>query len=335
MLRTRSVTKEPDRVFALAGVYKQLGIPFPAIKYEMPIGDLYWNFTRQVMAWVGNLEILTELGGIRRLEMEDVPSWVPDWGVRFERVVSKENWLAAEHSKPDFRFAGEGSGRCGSEIVTKGFVIDKIVKTDVDVSNLKNGDRGMKVQDWESGREIKVFSRWIEMAKQMRIHESSSPSDTKDSQLEDTERLFGVIHSETDFEIEDKDSLLATFKKWTDFINSSNGTPATSFQPSSPKEATVRSYHDQRCASLSKSCLFRTEKNRLGRGPTGMEEGDVVALLAGLRVPILLREVVKEDNREMCVFQVVGAVFVDGSVMGGEVWREKEKVEEIRTLILV
>ena len=72
--------------------------------------------------------------------------------------------------------------------------------------------------------------------------------------------------------------------------------------------------------------LFRTEENRsLGLGPQSLEIGDLVCVLAGGRVPYLIRPVNDEDNEA----QFVGEAYVHGIMHGEAVRAEGATVQEI------
>jgi hypothetical protein len=75
--------------------------------------------------------------------------------------------------------------------------------------------------------------------------------------------------------------------------------------------------------------FFETETGYLGMAPHGLAEGDVVALVQGLRMPMVLRPVASLGEK---YFKVVSTAYIHG-VMNGELWDEAATRKE--TLILI
>ena len=91
----------------------------------------------------------------------------------------------------------------------------------------------------------------------------------------------------------------------------------------------VRDVHHQ-VWMLSRDCVFFvTREGWMGIASLAVREGDVIALIPGLRMPLVLRSV---DGEEKGVYTVVASAYVHG-IMKGEVWGEwRGKVERV-TLI--
>lgn len=91
------------------------------------------------------------------------------------------------------------------------------------------------------------------------------------------------------------------------------------------------SYHVERCNALArKQTFFTTKKGWLGTGLPSIGEGDMLALLAGLGCPIILR---KSEGRE--IYEVVGVAYIEGMMrgrlgmgmrgpLGSRLWCEKD-----------
>lgn len=78
---------------------------------------------------------------------------------------------------------------------------------------------------------------------------------------------------------------------------------------------------------MMKSCLedrrlFITMHGRFGLGPKDLAQGDFLAILLGLDIPLILRET--GEN----VYRVVGNAFV-GGVMNGELFQRRQKIERL------
>jgi hypothetical protein len=147
-----------------------------------------------------------------------------------------------------------------------------------------------------------------------------------------TEALFATIHSDTDFEVEDRAQLLGLFTEWYSVLTADYSTVST-LCPLEPACAlavstsdSLNSYHRERCTAIAEQrVFFTTSSGYIGTGPPCMQAGDEVSLLSGVYVPIILRE-------EGPHYQVVGASYVHG-LMLGEAWPRDE--EELRDLTLI
>ncbi|KAF2001710.1 HET-domain-containing protein [Amniculicola lignicola CBS 123094] len=76
--------------------------------------------------------------------------------------------------------------------------------------------------------------------------------------------------------------------------------------------------------------MFGTERGFLGTGLEGVREGDVVVLIAGLRMPFLLRPVGGMKNE----WRVLGPVYVYGAMGGGE-WWDEDDMDKVVEFVLV
>jgi len=71
--------------------------------------------------------------------------------------------------------------------------------------------------------------------------------------------------------------------------------------------------------------FFVTQEGRLGTAEGQLREGDIVALIAGLEMPLILTPVEEQ-------FQVAGHGYIHG-IMDGELW--PEALEELRLISLI
>jgi hypothetical protein len=75
------------------------------------------------------------------------------------------------------------------------------------------------------------------------------------------------------------------------------------------------------------NALFNTISGRLGMTIRGIQEGDKVVLVAGLRLPMILAE--EQDG-----WRVIGVAYLHG-VMQGELWTEKEEGRWMEEFVLI
>lgn len=78
-LRNRKASDARDKVFALYGIFKEIGIELDKPNYaDDNVDNAYLKFTQRVIKFQGSLEILQQVEYPGR---QGLPSWVPDWSV--------------------------------------------------------------------------------------------------------------------------------------------------------------------------------------------------------------------------------------------------------------
>jgi hypothetical protein len=304
--RTRQATKDVDRVFALYGVFQKLGITLQKPDYEKPVGEVYFEFTRAIINWQKSLDVLTEAS---TPSLPDTPSWVPDWSTRYHRLFNGDS-KAAKNSSPRYFFSD-----CGRRLNISGMVVDTVVYCskilEEPSSNLFSG--GGDLIDAailsRTHHNITVLTQWISYALQM----------SNQSHELFLEALFETIHSET----KNRSNLRQTFDKWYPVLTADYSECRTICSPdiacalALSMTESVNRYHHERCQAIAgKRIFFVTSNGYIGTGPPSMLVMDKVAVLSGLRIPLILREVGPHHK-------VVGAAYVHG-IMQGEVWPEDE-----------
>jgi hypothetical protein len=306
--RTRQATEGVDRVFALYGVLQNLGIPLQKPDYEKSVGEVYSEFTRAIISWHKSLDILTEAS---TPSLPDTPSWVPNWSTRYHRLFKGDS-RAAKDSSPRYSFSD-----CGRRLETSGMVVGTVVycteALEEPSGDLFSGGRDSIDPAFlsRSLHNVRVLTQWISYAFQM-----SNPNHELFS-----EAIFETVHTETDFAAKDKPHLRQTFKKWYSVLTADYSECHAICSPDiacalvlSMKESLNR-YHNERCRAIAgKRIFFVTSNGYIGTGPPFMLNRDKVAILSGLRSPLILRGVGPDH-------EVVGAAYVH-AIMQGEAWSE-------------
>lgn len=342
LVRSRQAKLPEDKVFALYGLFQELGIPLQRPDYTKSVGQVYLEFTCTLIRWSECLEILVEASGPG---IAGLPSWVPDWSKRHHRVVTGDV-RAAGDSSPSFtivRCAYNSTGDSGHnrddfqwmpyithnnpndipKIITRGYLEDKVASC---LSQLQKDDELQPSEDEVSSEpsltflhNIAILLRWLALSQQSHFHTEPSPTSI-------SETLFSIMDSDVRQYFNHRSQVRDIFPDWLTLLNAY--LPATETADSTTAEACARalkaneevySYHVERCDAIAgKRIFFTTGKGRLGTGPIGMQEGDGVALLAGLSCPVVLR---RREGRE--TYEVVGVAYVEG-LMQGEAWPDGE-----------
>ena len=308
--RSRQATKELDRVFALYGVFQKLRIPIQKPNYGKSVGQVYWEFTRAIISWYKSLYILTEAS---TPSLPDTPSWVPDWSTPYHRLF-KGGSSAAKDSSPRYSFSD-----CGRILNTSGMLVDTVVYCTEMLKEQSNdlfSSDGASIDTaflTRSLHNIKFMTQGILYALQM----SNQGCETF------SKALFETIHSETDFETKDKSHLRQAFNRWYAVLTADYSecrpicSPDIACALALSSNESLNRYHRERCRAIAgKRIFFVTSNGYIGTGPLSMRITDKVALLSGLRDPLILREAGRHH-------EVVGAAYVHG-IMEGEAWPEDE-----------
>jgi hypothetical protein len=87
-------------------------------------------------------------------------------------------------------------------------------------------------------------------------------------------------------------------------------------------------FHTQASIGTRVKSFFITERVFYGTATAAIERGDRIILVAGLRVPLVVRLVDERDDH----FRVIGPAFVTG-MMEGELWVESE--EDLKDITFV
>lgn len=318
--RKRQAAKPVDKIFALYGVFQELGIPVQKPDYSKSVGEVYFEFTCTMIKWYSSLRILVETSGPG---LPDTPSWVPDWSRSHYHFILG-GARAADDSSPRFSFSS-----CNRELTSSGSIVDKVTFRTEMLQEL-NGSPvlGSSAQldttlMSQALFNINVLMQWMTAAIQAASNQKNYPV---------TDALFATIHSDIDFAVENRAQLRSLFTQWYSVLTADYST----FSTLSPSELAcalalstnypLNRYHLERCKSIAKCRIFFiTSSGYLGTGPPFMRTGDIVSLLAGFHLPIILRE-------EGSYYRVVGTAYVHG-LMQGEAWpRDEAKLREI-TLI--
>ncbi|KAI0543316.1 heterokaryon incompatibility protein-domain-containing protein [Xylaria curta] len=320
-VRGRLSTDVRDKVFALHGIFKAFNSRFPAPDYSKLARQVFCETAEAVIEQDECLHILYHVPS--RARMSDLPSWVPDWG---DTDVTDSNptfafWRAScssmHHPSPDSRH--------GDSLRTSGKFLGKISIRSTALSAEIDPTVG----------EIEVFQDWFQCCR--RLAGSYITGESIEEAFYET--LVQLPPTETclDMDIFIRQSYreklsLELYKEWTKVITQSIKSNETTevdmeHQPSSTTTAAsalggaAKTFHDTVRESLRGKTLFLTDTQHMGIAGDAIREGDVVALLSGLEMPIILRP-------NGSGYSVVTCAYIHG-VMEGEEWPGEDSLDVI------
>jgi hypothetical protein len=325
--RKRRSSKAKDKVFALYGVLRDLGMPLDAPNYEKDVAQVYTEFTRSVIAFGRSLDVLVEAGWpwiVQGADADDgdvhLPSWVPDWS-RSHHTIAKILCEAAGDSVPWYEF-----DTAGIRISTRGVSVDRITScsSELEVLDVELLDRLHANPDPSLPlalvNNVQIFRDWISSVQINFSHILQHPL---------RQSFFDVLHCRVNIQNEYLARIKQHFDQWytllmSDFSGLELGQSSylAIARAICADEALAR-YHHHRCHELAgHTCFFLTENGYVGLGSSAVTVGDQLVLLTGLAWPFVLRG----DKRER-EYRVIGSAHVHG-IMKGEKWPAKEEALE-------
>lgn len=338
--RNLKCTDPRDKLFALIGLSSP-GWQLVA-HYSKSTWDTYVSFTEQYITRAGDLSLLLAAGlpgDGNGLDL-GLPSWCPDFrgshgvDVRYLAASYLEYYNSSRDMSFPVNFRQTPDGR-RAILQTKGVVFDAIA----DIFPLEKGEESRRniLQTLIPARSegppqhqelYALFKAMILDDPTLHRDEQGSETERRREHLtrllvgyaRDVQLLEGVARDEL-FNIEE--FLRDVGEEW---FQSSGMLPSWKSKSASFGGETVywlRQEYLVRCgpvSGLSSSSIFSTQRGYIGRGLRQARSGDVLAIVAGCRLPLILR-------RDGAYLQLVSPCYVSG-VMDGELVDKLENAEE-------
>lgn len=332
----RKSTDPKDKVFALYGVFRALGIHPPDPDYGKPVGQIYQETTRSIIEAQGSLDMLY-LGSGTTSNLVNIPSWTPDWtndSYNVPMIVSNRvmrHYKAAGNSRAIFLFS-EDSSHC----LLRGKVLDEVA---ICGGVLPKPPLGLRTGSlWSVYHTVITLKHWISLA-------LCQATDIEPSWL-----LYDIL-SELGLPgscIKDE----SLYNKWlsiimddasccqhinsgrerTRFINATKNTWVKQpnldmdfgFFTTTPEfkalfhfgeHPGLSEFHLNVGAYVLESQFLITLGGNFAKGPPTVRAGDIMVLISGVELPMFLRA--SDDG-----FILVGPGYMHG-VMYGEGWSEE------------
>ncbi|KAK4064450.1 hypothetical protein Trihar35433_7967 [Trichoderma harzianum] len=340
----KKCTDPKDRIFALFGIFQELDIIVPAPDYSETLGRIYAAATVACFTNDSCMEFLYHVPSENR--RAGLPSWTVDWGdvawtATDQRVtVTKKPFTASGMSSPSLQFS-ENTLR----IQIQGSIVDRVrqVGQPLSVKSRQHSainerlvwdglrmeaNKGWNLDDTAEDihAAFEVFTSWVDLASSARSQ--SSGKDAEISRYALCETLLEYHSSEeTEQEIV---NLKSSFWPWLEAIQAYASTTIQQ-KPTPPRSSTAlqsfftltKGEGSRFQLKIMNTCqrkrFITTENREIGLVPDIVQVGDIVALISGLRMPVILRPV--DQGR----FLYVCHVYIHG-LMGGEKWDKSAKV---------
>lgn len=356
--REKKATNPKDKVFALYGLFQEMGVPIPAPDYSKPVEDVYREATRATITYDNNLYMLYHAPSDRR--RQDLASWVPDFAEQgFSEGDPRYGFLrsrftASALAPPKWSFSDNGKA-----LKVVGKVIDTIIFRAEALPNLdgmvqalqESGPNSMRSEFLELNHLcFTVLKSWLEVSQWADYPPTPGTKDSKEA----LQRTLVMDNPRNNADA----AANGAFDQWYELMNlddlsalervlRANGQGhtipqdpirrkaflETLVQRSSPAECThyalngpAYRFHSLALAFSQKKTFFYTENQYFGTAPdplpTSIQDGDRIALVGGLEMPLIVRLV--EGG-----YRLVTHAYVHG-IMSGEAWpKSGDSLEEI------
>ncbi|KAF2435578.1 hypothetical protein EJ08DRAFT_604586 [Tothia fuscella] len=306
-------TDSRDRIFALLGTR-------PLRAWEKTLKPDYWRHTREslylevarrCLLEERDTSFLSYVQHSRTMTMEGLPTWVPEWDqdlVRVPIATPNGNWAACGDSTVKVEFVGEGD-----VLMLHGIVFDKACqKWDIDRDEMFCSNEQFS-NDQEEDTVCPLLELWHKQT-----HQKHTLYPSVRSKLEAFAASF-VFGYRATYGNDYRARMMADFTAYAAHVNAPSSQHASgaanifSELHSERPDSDWRNYIEIAHKLSHGRSLFITSKGYLGIAPNTMEDGDVVCILHGFKVPYILRSVNGPGH-----YVLIGDAYIHG-IMDGEV----------------
>lgn len=344
MFRNRAcgVAEPKDRVYGVYGMLLEQGLKLPDVSYAKTVDKIYWEFTVALCQRAQNVKLLELVSGLGAgLE---APSWVPDFDEawRVGDLLGMPN--ATKDSQAEFQFSDNDR-----TLVVRGKLLDFVSKKS-NLTTWQPEGMGAKVQDGalvnlEEGYE-RTIRAFRDMTRVLLNHGSLNQYEDQETfmlafgealtqgigmDLAQKEAIFNWIGWVHLMLTEENRAIDLAEVKEIPFIQEAfyqnperqHLTEIEEWQALCTLKThprTARLHHVIWMLTRDR-IFFTTARGFLGTGPCSIEEHDLIALIAGVDRPMVLRLVDEDEATGHFTCRVVGPAYIAGA-MEGELWEE-------------
>ncbi|KAI4264995.1 MAG: hypothetical protein L6R38_009723 [Xanthoria sp. 2 TBL-2021] len=357
--RSKAVTEPRDMVFGLLGIFTALGIDSFVPDYTKSVEEVYRQAAIMAISHDRNLDILFEAASDNR--RTGLNSWVPDWssrgytGTDMRGAITNAHFCACGPANPRYHFsAGENHlhlrGKLLDTVIYRAETMNMRCINDIDAISraLRGGGQGPIGDDLasllnairETHGVFQVMRAWTDVSTWYVSY--PAPGETPKTALRRT-----LLYD--DPETNGTAELDAAFESWYHVMTTSDAgldtlawgglrTATTTTATVTDLEAApimklitttgMNGYFYKAMVFSNRKCFFTTEEGYFGTGPDLIQDGDRIAVIAGLCMPLVVRPM--ENGR----FRLVTHAYVHG-IMYGEAWPEGGDGGKVEEIVLV
>jgi hypothetical protein len=353
--RFQTATNAKDAVFGLYGMLQRMNINIPRPDYSKSVEQVYAEATKLIIIHDISLRILLETSESK--ERPGLPSWVPDWNMPLRHGIRAMNpeysiFTASGSSSAEFTFPNEANS-----ISVQGIIVDRITCTAKkpialiqDLNEFTEVEPGCRSStEWRRIGHVKACREWMEIADSLATYPHGEtakesffrtlvPKRRINSLVEEAARdgfnaWLGCFNSGIStmvppaLEHLPSNRLQHTEQTLGFARHSENGSMERSSARVEPNYDAISKRLEPNEKAMTfdflilhlckETRLFTTSDGYLGKGLKAIQEGDFVALIAGVHWPLIIR---KEGD----IYRSKGPAYIHG-IMYGEKWPDNKK----------
>lgn len=314
-----------DRSFTLLGISADAADLHLAPDYSKSKARVFTDVAMALIGQIG-IEVLTWCNfTLPSGEDQNQPSWVPDWSSPFSRLLPDLG------RKPDFRYMASGDStphfqflNTSNEFPTlcvSGIQVDNILVAGMALPRFPVSDLTWLTNDQDPNYQLQLG--WLSDIEQLSKHCENVYGSSQ--ALEDALWRTPITDLESTSAGEYKRASRAVQKGYqlyrTGFFCATM--KRIELEQRSDDIRLVVKYWRPMVTRSSGRKYFVSQRGYLGVGPMTTLQGDVIAIMFGMNIPLVLRPVGGDH------YQIVGEAYVHG-IMDGEVMKDSHAVQEFK-----
>lgn len=320
-MRERECNLKNDRVFAVSAILQRLSVCQPMVDYSRPPGQIYHESFTGLVEWEPSfISLLIDTGS----RLPGAPSWVPDWS-----TVAQRSWLSSAYiydsvQVPQWSSEELSISITGSILSVQAAFLQTATHCTAPFRKVEVDLAGDAIPGMEENllHNIQTLCQWV-----MRVRRDVLVDSIYDSIPLGVLSILSGHHldrSEIDPGTQQVfNKVYPLMKRHSSQLEKELETmtgivPATrvTFHDMAADKPSLTFIIDTCNELAAKRGLFLCSGGSIGSGPGTMLEGDSIALIKGVAVPMVLRR--QSDDAQRDVYTVVGPSYIEG-LMGLDV----------------
>lgn len=345
--REKASSEPKDKVFALLGIFNELGIKFPILSYSDSVEDIYREATVMAIEHDKELFVLTQAPSDHR-HFPALASWVPDWsdvgfrGSDPRTAITRSRFAAAGPSNETWKFSADRrrlilSGKLLDTVIYRTEALDMKLTPEWVKHLPLTGEEGLRTFKHDLKATFHIMKTWAQVSSWYAEYPTGESVQTalKRTLVSDDPQTLSEVDSENAFDA--WYHIMLTNDNPTAEAEAVESHPLSSNQEerhtlSIFRSSTALSYHHRATVFSNKKCFFTTANGFMGTGPDLIQPDDRIAIVAGLTMPLILRPAAAVADGDG--YRLVTHAYVHG-MMYGDYWPSPENENDLEPIILV
>ena len=334
--RSRESSEPRDKAYGVYAICQFLDIYMPPPRYEQSVEQIFFEMTRSIIESENDLSVLYEVDGPNR--NHNLPSWVPDWEHGWTRkygapITHADAFHAGGNIALFFIDPELKLLRLKCKIIDVVFCVGESIPVFEKMpifSALEINQTLYPAAMDDSWQVWQIFREWAQCVRQHYPGIASALEQFRSTVLQGS-HICAKDRDPWHPEPGSDGTTKAAFERWyTALLETTDKVQKEVRQDlkemmnrvwymrsifGDASDPAVRVFHFRAWLLSRGKCFFITENSRMGTGQGKISQGDVIAIVAGLNMPLVLTPV---GNH----FRLAGHIYVPG-IMYGEAWPDQ------------